>query len=126
MWVFTVLGLTKSFSAISSFLAPGLKISITTDFHSKLVKLKQYSRLRPKPYTKLDQAYATPETALRRALYMMAEGDLEGRDVLFLGDDDLTSLAAGLLKIAKSITVIDIDVRILDLIDDISRREKLG
>lgn len=104
----------------------GKKIPIPGDFAELLGKLREYSALRPKPDPRLDQAYATPETSLRRALYMLEEGDLGGREVLFLGDDDLTSVAAGLLGAATGITVVDIDERLLEAINDVSKQEGLG
>ncbi|MEE8354885.1 MAG: bis-aminopropyl spermidine synthase family protein [Candidatus Bathyarchaeia archaeon] len=91
-----------------------------------LGKLRDYSSRRPSADPKLDQAHATPETALRRALYMLDGGSLAGRNVLFLGDDDLTSVAAGLLRVAKGITVVDIDGRLLEAITGISEEEGLG
>ena len=91
-----------------------------------LEKLRDYSSRRPIADPKLDQAHATPETALRRALYMLDGGNLAGRNVLFLGDDDLTSVAAGLLRVAKGITVVDIDGRLLEVITGISEEEGLG
>jgi hypothetical protein len=91
-----------------------------------LEKLRDYSSRRPSSDPKLDQAHATPETALRRALYMLDGGSLAGRNVLFLGDDDLTSIAAGLLRVAKGITVVDIDGRLLEAITGISEEEGLG
>jgi predicted methyltransferase len=91
-----------------------------------LEKLRGYSSRRPKADTKLDQAHATPETSLRRALYMLDGGSLAGRNVLFLGDDDLTSVAAGLLNVAKGISVVDIDGRLLETITEISEEEGLG
>jgi hypothetical protein len=91
-----------------------------------LEKLREYSSRRPKANPKLDQAHSTPETALRRALYMLDGGNLAGRNVLFLGDDDLTSVAAGLLRVAKGITVVDIDGRLLETISGISEEEGLG
>ena len=91
-----------------------------------LEKLRDYSSRRPSADPKLDQAHATPETALRRALYMLDGGNLAGRNVLFLGDDDLTSVAAGLLRVAKGITVVDIDGRLLEVITGISEEEGLG
>jgi predicted methyltransferase len=103
-----------------------LEIPFTEEHDELLNKLREISARRPTPDTKLDQAFATPETALRRALYMLGEGDLAGRDVLFLGDDDLTSVAAGLLGVAGSIAVMDIDERLLELIGEASRSEGLG
>jgi predicted methyltransferase len=108
------------------FVHSGRREVIPDKYAGILKKLVDCSVLRPEPLTRLDQAHATPETALRRALYMLEEGDLEGREVLFLGDDDLTSVAAGLLGVARGITVIDIDGRLLGAIEEISDREKLG
>ncbi len=101
--------------------------TVIPDEHAKVLKkLEDCAVLRPEPLLRLDQAHATMETTLRRALYMLEEGDLEGREVLFLGDDDLTSVAAGLLGVVSGITVIDIDGRLLGVIEEISDREKLG
>jgi predicted methyltransferase len=91
-----------------------------------LERLREYSRMRPQVDTSLDQAYATPETALRRALYMLREGDLGGRKILFLGDDDLTSVAAALLGRADAVTTLDVDGRLLAVIEEISKEEDLG
>jgi predicted methyltransferase len=62
-----------------------------------LSSLEEVHRANPTVDTTLDQSHGTPETALRRALAMYQEGALEGRDVLLLGDDDLVSVAIGLL-----------------------------
>ena len=104
----------------------GKTITIKDQFQIILKKMKKYAKLRPRPYTWLDQAYCTPETAVLRALFMLEEGDVEGRKIIFLGDDDLTSIATGLLKASKKITVIDIDERLLKLIDNISRKEDIN
>lgn len=53
---------------------------------------------RPAADMKLDQSHGTAETGLRRALLLAETGLLSGRDVLFLGDDDLTSIAAALAR----------------------------
>jgi len=62
-----------------------------------LARLEKVHRANPTVDTTLDQSHGTPETALRRALAMYHEGALEGRAVLILGDDDLVSVAIGLL-----------------------------
>lgn len=98
---------------------------INKGYESILVKLQGYASLRPQVATRLDQAHATPETALRRVCYMLERGDLGGRKVIFLGDDDLTSVAAGLLGKAERLTVVDIDEKLLKVIEKISIREEL-
>ena len=102
-------------------------VQALSDDHLKVLdKLREFSKLRPKPSMLLDQAFATPETALKRTLYMMREGDLVGREVLFLGDDDFTSVASALLGVAQGITVLDVDERLLNTISAISVKEGLG
>ena len=124
-YVRNILGLSVRESLICPYCS-GKTILIEDKYQSILKKLEEYSKLRPHPYTWLDQAFCTPETAVLRALFMLEEGDVEGRRIIFLGDDDLTSVATGLLKVSKEITVIDIDDRILKLIDDISESEGIG
>jgi predicted methyltransferase len=118
------LGMTK-LRLISSG-RQGERTPLTGEHEAILVKLREHANKRPAPLPQLDQAHATPETALRRALYMLEKGDLAGRAVLFLGDDDLTSVAAGLLGVARRLTVVDVDERLLDTINEISEMEELG
>jgi len=124
-YVKNILGLSMRESLICEACS-GKTIIIKDQFRSIAEKMEKYSKLRPRPYTWLDQAFCTPEAAVLRALFMLEEGDVEGRRIIFLGDDDLTSIATGLLKASRRITVIDIDERLLKLIDDISRSEELG
>jgi len=124
-YVAKVLGVSMAETLVCSTCS-GKKVRITEAYDGILEKLEGYSRLRPRPYTWLDQAFATPQTSLLRALFMLEEGDVEGRNVIFLGDDDLTSVATGLLRAARKIAVIDVDERLTDLIRDISEREGLG
>lgn len=118
------LGMTESHGPKRT--GSGSEILIPDEYAETLETLREYSTLRPEPSPQLDQAFATPETALRRALYMLEKGDLEGRDVLFLGDDDFTAVAAGLLEVARGITVIDIDERLIKVIESVSRDVGLG
>lgn len=99
---------------------------IAPEYEPILEKIREASSRRPNADPKLDQTHATPETALRRALYMLDGGNLAGRNVLFLGDDDLISVAAGLLRVTKGITVVDIDGRLLETIIGISKEEGLS
>src|SRR5205823_11629542 len=68
-------------------------------------------------------SHCTPETNLRRVLYMQTHGALAGKAVLLLGDDDSVSLAVGLVgrllspqgggRLAQRLCVVDTDARIL-------------
>jgi predicted methyltransferase len=76
---------------------------------------------RPDVDVSLDQSHATAETAIRRAIYLFEHDAIEGRSLLFLGDDDLTSIAVGLLSKQLAIrpsriTVLDTDDRLVSFI----------
>jgi predicted methyltransferase len=85
----------------------------------------KYKNKRPKPDRNLDQFYATEETILKRAILLGNLSDISQKKLIFLGDDDLTSVAFALLFKAEEIMVVDIDKRILKLINMISQKEKL-
>ncbi len=72
-----------------------------------------------------DQRPVTLDTTLRRAAYMAWRGDLQNQDIAVLGDDDLTSIAIALTGLAKSITVFDIDERLIDYITKVSAENNL-
>jgi len=95
-------------------------------YTDKLSVLQKILENRPPASPELDQAHATPETSLKRALYLKGTGDLDGRKILFLGDDDLTSVASGLLGSAREIVVLDVDKRLIDYISAISEEHNLN
>ncbi len=68
---------------------------------------------RPPAETGYDQRHVTARTSLLRALYLLHRGDLAGKRVVLLGDDDLTSLALVLVGGAASLTVLEIDERLV-------------
>jgi predicted methyltransferase/ribosomal protein S18 acetylase RimI-like enzyme len=103
----------------------GLNVQIPDKLQPSLERLSQILFKRPKPLTWLDQAHATPRTSLMRALLMLERGDIEGRKIIFLGDDDLTSVAVSFLRAARKITVVDVDNRILNFVDTVSDKENL-
>jgi S-adenosylmethionine decarboxylase proenzyme len=76
---------------------------------------------RPSPEYKYDQTRSTTETVLKRALIMARNGDVEGRKIVLLGDDDGLSMALAHLDCADEILVIDIDSRILKVIDNFTK-----
>jgi predicted methyltransferase/DNA-directed RNA polymerase subunit RPC12/RpoP len=68
----------------------------------------------PKPRVELDQVHCTIETKLRRVLAMDEAGALDGKRVLLLGDDDLTSIALRLMAErldlrVEAVVVLDVD-----------------
>lgn len=93
-------------------------------------RLAEIAESRPKVDVKLDQSHATPETVLKRAVYLYEHDALEGRNLLILGDDDLTSVAVGLLAqhlelALGQVVVLECDRRLIAFLDAVSEREGL-
>lgn len=84
-----------------------------------------YNELFPRPRRDLDQFTATRQTVAKRALLMESLADVRGKRILFLGDDDFTSVAVALEKKAQKIQVLDIDPRILSGVGKISDEKEL-
>jgi hypothetical protein len=75
----------------------------------------------PRARPELDHVPATPETVQRRAEFLAERFSLDGADVLFLGDHDLTSLALALAVPGARIAVVDVDEDLLAYIDRSAR-----
>ncbi len=107
----------------------GEGIVIPANFAPLLDRLREMARVRPGVDVKLDQSHATPETALRRALYLR-ECEALDRDLLILGDDDLTSLAVGLLRSRTGgggrLAVAETDARLTAYLCHVSEAEGFG
>src|SRR5215467_8618885 len=80
----------------------------------------------PPARTDLDHVPATPDTVVRRALWLDSTYDLTGSVLLFLGDHDLTSLAVGQVCPGADLVVVDIDEAALRFIDDQASRLGIG
>ncbi len=78
--------------------------------------MREKSRGRPGPKRELDQVHATLETTAKRAMHLMRHGETQ-RGLLFLGDDDLTSLAVALLldqtDAERKVRVLDLDPELI-------------
>jgi len=85
----------------------------------------KYREDRPKPDRNLDQFWATEDTVLRRVVLLGTIPGILQKSLLFLGDDDLTSVAFTLLYKAERVTVVDIDSRLLQFLKMIAREEGL-
>lgn len=96
-----------------------------SDYQKSLEILQRTKGNMPDTARQYDQFIATRESTARRAALLNFLGDLEGKSIVFLGDDDFTSIATAVLKYASQITVLDIDKRILEQIEKISFHEKL-
>jgi len=73
---------------------------------------------RPTPEYKYDQSRSNYVTVIKRAILMARNGDVEGKKIVLLGDDDGLGIALAFLNCAREIFVIDIDPRILQYISE--------
>jgi hypothetical protein len=90
---------------------------------------KEYREIvknRPKPIQEFDQGYISPEGVLRRVSFIFERGDLLDTSIFIVGDDDLLSIAAGLTGLPSKIIAVDIDERIIDFINKVSKKYKLN
>ncbi len=77
-----------------------------------------------RPEAQFGQLQASTDSSMRRVQAMLRDLPALGRSVLFLGDDDLTSVLLA-NAIAGSVTVMDVDVRVLGLLGRIAGEHRL-
>jgi predicted methyltransferase/DNA-directed RNA polymerase subunit RPC12/RpoP len=131
-------GVATALGAVSryNYLCPtcaGSTIVLPPELQPAVEKLSQLTARAPSVDTTLDQAPATPEAAIRRALFMYQQGAVEGKRVLILGDDDAISLAIGLIAamlhpngpLAARVTVLEYDERWIAFLRDAAQEEQL-
>lgn len=90
-----------------------------------IARFKEIAFNRPQPLQKYDQGYVTVETTLARVALMWERGDLAGKEIIVLGDDDLVSIAAGLTGKPARVIAIDIDKRLVELINEVAKEHDL-
>jgi len=88
--------------------------------------LNKYKKLRPKPKREYDQFFSTEKTLIKRVSILENLINQKNKEFLFLGDDDLTSLAFIYLNPNNTAIVVDIDKGILEFINYVSEKEKLN
>lgn len=81
---------------------------------------------RPEASQEFDQGYITEDSTIARLALLYARGDLAGKEILVLGDDDLVSLAASLTRLPRRVAVLDIDPRIVQFLREAARAENLN
>lgn len=113
-WVKTKLNLTFDYDPLPETFNNIIK-ELPEEF-TYLNNLKSLLKNRPTPEYALDQSHADLSTIIKKTLYLLKKGDIEGRRIIFLGDDDVISLAVGLTNLSNEILVLDIDNRVLDFI----------
>lgn len=94
------------------------------EFRQAFDVFREIAKDRPSPTDEFDQGVLTPLSAMRRVALMMSHGDLVGKRVAILGDDDLMTLAIGLAGKPREIVTFEIDDRYVQFIR--KHAEKLG
>jgi S-adenosylmethionine decarboxylase proenzyme len=98
-------------------------VLLSEEYLSYFESVKESLEDRPSPEYKYDQSRSTFNTVCKRALIMLRNGDVEGKRVVLLGDDDGLSVALAHLNCAKEIFVLDIDSRVLTFINSFAERK---
>lgn len=81
-------------------------------------KFDEVTADRPQAIIDYDQGFVTTPTVVSRILLMADRGDLQGKKLLLLGDDDLVSIAAGLSGMPREVVVLEIDHRLVEYINN--------
>jgi len=85
-------------------------------FEQRISQIRHKHELDPK--REYDQYFATPGSTIGKAKILNSKGLVQGKNIALLGDDDLVSLALGMMfPDHKNIKVFDIDERVLNVIN---------
>jgi S-adenosylmethionine decarboxylase proenzyme len=114
-WIKSELKLVYSFPFFEEFVSSLLN-PLPQKYYDFFKPVISYLDQRPSPDYGYDQSRSTHETVLKRAMLMLLNGDVEGKNIVILGDDDGVSLALAHLQCAKKILVLDIDPRIVEYV----------
>jgi hypothetical protein len=98
----------------------GINLSRFSQLKKRFLKIQ---KSRPQAIRRFDQGYVTPITTLSRFAFSYERGDIVGKEIIILGDDDLMSIVLGLSGLPKSITVVEIDERLTDFIHNTAKKE---
>jgi predicted methyltransferase len=91
-----------------------------------LLEFKETTKGRPEPLFEYDQGYLTPESTISRIAFADSKGDVRGKSIIILGDDDLLSIAFGLSRLPKRIVVLELDDRLVNFIEKANEEKGLG
>lgn len=112
-----------------------LEPGVCPECNGKTIDIKKYVNLlasfkhialrRPEAIVDYDQGYVTEETTIARVALLARKGDIQNKSIFILGDDDLLSIAAGLSGFPSQVTVVEIDKRLVNFINDVAKSEDL-
>lgn len=85
---------------------------------SGMQEFEELAKGRPEALLKYDQGHLTTASVMARVALMAERGDLAGKRLLVLGDDDLLGLAAALTGLPQEVVVLEVDDRLVHYIND--------
>ncbi len=94
-------------------------------YSDTLEAFEEIVKQRPPALQAYDQGFVTPRTTVARVAHMDFRGDLRGKALLILGDDDLVSVAAGISSLPSHICLIEVDSRLTSFVRSVSREYHL-
>ncbi|OQY91754.1 MAG: adenosylmethionine decarboxylase [Chloroflexi bacterium UTCFX4] len=95
-------------------------------FHDAYHQFMPLVARRPPAEATYDQGALTAESVFRRLAFMYAQGDVAGKRILLLGDDDLLSVALALTGLPREIVVVEIDPRLCAFIQHLAETRQLN
>lgn len=99
-------------------------IKLNAEYKKILLKVRRiYKGFTPKD--KYDQAPLLPEAAVWKVAYGIQKGDIAGKSVVCIGDDDFISLILALTEMPKDVLAIDVDTEVLGLIKGYAKKLKV-
>lgn len=103
----------------------GTGYAINDIYSSILSRYKEICKNRPPAVEKFDQGFISEEGVVRRLEFIHERGDIYGK-FFVVGDDDLFSLALSLTELPKEVVVVDIDERLVNYINKVSKENGLN
>lgn len=89
------------------------------------IEFREISQSRPPAIIDYDQGYVTNETTLSRIALLADRGDIQGKEIIILGDDDLVSIAAALSGLPKRVVTLEVDERLISFINEVAKKKGL-
>ncbi|GIW65727.1 MAG: hypothetical protein KatS3mg094_246 [Candidatus Parcubacteria bacterium] len=120
------INIIKKINDLNCSICEGRGLIIDGLFNDILIKFKTIIKNRPPALDKFDQAFIKAEDVIKRVEFIYQRGDLLNSKILVIGDDDLLSLALALTKLPQSVYIIEIDQRLTDFINKISKKLNLN
>ncbi|MCS7124151.1 MAG: bis-aminopropyl spermidine synthase family protein [Candidatus Bathyarchaeota archaeon] len=109
-----------SFESKPCTLCQGKRIIPDAKFENVLAEFKRIASKRPSPSINFFQGYMLERDVVARVAMMHYYGDLSGKAIVLIGDDDLLSIALALTRLPSRITVLDIDKRLGEFIKSVN------